>query len=156
MQGAIKVLVHKTTTPILPYGRWGFARFIEKVCLLKSAESLLVDDTLTIYCEVLDFVDSIYYMEGTAAVINVPHCRLSQDLGRLLESRQFCDVILSVEGEGALAHKGILAARSPVFTMFEHEMEEKEVDCVGVTDFDLEVSHKVVKFIYPLDAHLCK
>ncbi|KAH9364555.1 hypothetical protein HPB48_017720 [Haemaphysalis longicornis] len=144
-----EVCVQKTTAPIPPGGRWGFSKFIEKDCLLKSAESLLVDDTLTIYCEVLSFCDSVYHRHGKAAEIHVPGCRLSQDLGHLLESRQFSDVILSVEGQEIHAHKGILAARSPVFAaMFKHEMKENELDRVQITDCDFEVLNEVVDFIY--------
>ncbi|KAH9371749.1 hypothetical protein HPB48_021034 [Haemaphysalis longicornis] len=123
----------------------GFHSFIKRDRLLKGTEHLLPNDRLTIRCEVLAFVDSVKILPA----VNVPDCRLSQDLGRLLESRRCCDVIIRAAGREIHAHKGILAARSSVFAaMFEHEMTERKEGRVEVTDCDFEVLREVVEYIY--------
>ncbi|XP_077544716.1 speckle-type POZ protein-like [Haemaphysalis longicornis] len=129
---------------------WGFAKFIARDRLLKGADRLLPDDTLTIQCEVLAFVESVNVSQPMGAVaVKVPACRLSQDFGLLLESRQSCDVVLKVEGREIRAHKLVLAARSPVFAaMFEHKMKESKLGRVEITDCDFEVFNEVVEFIY--------
>lgn len=43
--------------------------------------------------------------------IRVSDCRLSDDLGGLLDREQFCDVVLSVDGCEFHAHKAILAGQ---------------------------------------------
>lgn len=145
-----EVHVQKMTSRFPPWGRWGFAKFIARDRLLKGADRLLPDDTLTIQCEVLAFVESVNVSQPMGAVaVKVPACRLSQDFGLLLESRQSCDVVLKVEGREIRAHKLILAARSPVFAaMFEHKMKESKLGRVEITDCDFEVFNEVVEFIY--------
>ncbi|XP_033230657.1 speckle-type POZ protein-like isoform X3 [Belonocnema kinseyi] len=48
-----------------------------------------------------------------------------------------------------LAHKVVLAARSPVFqSMFEHEMKESLENQVEITDFKPEIVEKMLRYIY--------
>lgn len=101
----------------------------------------------------------------------VPECKLSEDLGNLFDNEKFSDVTLSVGGREFQAHKAILAgrnyllfvlnskyflkklysflARSDVFAaMFEHEMEERKLNRVAITDVDHEVLKEMLRFIY--------
>lgn len=105
---------------------------------------------MTLYCEVSVVADSVNIAgQNNTTQFKVPDCKLSDDLGSLLETNKFSDVILSVDGKDFHAHKAILAARSPVFAaMFEHEMEEKKQNRVEITDMDPEVLKEMLNFIY--------
>ena len=48
-------------------------------------------------------------------LLQVPDCRLSDDLGQLYESSQFADVTLACEGREFHCVKSLLVARSQVF-----------------------------------------
>ncbi|KAH9364046.1 hypothetical protein HPB48_016384 [Haemaphysalis longicornis] len=145
-----KANLQEATSCFRRCGIWGFARFIEKDDLLTGTGRLLPNDKLTVYCEVLSFVDyGNLSKQNTPGEIQVPGWRLSQDFGHLLASRRFSDVVLSVEGKDIHAHKNILAARSPVFAaMFEHDMKGEEQGRVEITDCSFEVFREVVEFIY--------
>lgn len=129
---------------------WGFKKFIRRDFLLDETNGLLPEDKLTLYCEVSVVADSVNIAgQNNTTQFKVPDCRLSEDLGQLLESQKFNDVVLSVGGVEFPAHKAILAARSPVFAaMFEHEMEEKKQNRVDITDVEHEVMKEMLKFIY--------
>ncbi|KAH9364047.1 hypothetical protein HPB48_016385 [Haemaphysalis longicornis] len=129
---------------------WGWKKFIDRVFLVKGTDPLLPNDKLVIFCEVLAFVESVNIsLPNKVAAVNVPECHLSEDLGHLLESRRFSDVIVTVEGKRIYAHINILAARSPVFAaMFEHEMKENDLGRVEITDCEFEVLNEVMEFIY--------
>ncbi|KAG8330831.1 hypothetical protein J6590_054121 [Homalodisca vitripennis] len=129
---------------------WGFKKFIRRDFLLDEANGLLPDDKLTIFCEVSVVADSVNISgQSNAVQFKVPECRLPDDLGQLFENQKFSDVTLSVSGREFLAHKAILAARSPVFAaMFEHEMEERKHNRVAISDVDHEVLREMLRFIY--------
>ncbi|KAH9364027.1 hypothetical protein HPB48_015346 [Haemaphysalis longicornis] len=129
---------------------FGWKKFIKRARLLKGTEGLLTRDKLTIFCEVLAFLDSVNTSSQNMVVsVDVPECNLSDDFGHLLESRQLSDVVLSVQGKEIRAHKVVLAARCPVFAaMFQHEMKEEKEGRVEITDCDFEVLHQVIKYIY--------
>ncbi|KAH9364044.1 hypothetical protein HPB48_016382 [Haemaphysalis longicornis] len=153
-EGGHKASLQEWTCYFSKGGSWGFAKFIEKAYLLTGTDHLLPNDKLTVYCEVLGFIDSkIVSTRNTPGEIQIPGRRLSQDSGHLLSSRRFSDVVFSVEGEDIHAHKNILAARSPVFAaMFENDMKEKEQGRVEIPDCRFEVFREVVEFIYTGDA----
>uniref|UniRef100_A0A0A9WJ35 Protein roadkill n=1 Tax=Lygus hesperus TaxID=30085 RepID=A0A0A9WJ35_LYGHE len=129
---------------------WGFKKFIRRDFLLDEANGLLPDDKLTIFCEVSVVADSVNISgQSNAIQFKVPECRLPDDLGQLFEVQKFSDVTLSVNGREFQAHKAILAARSPVFAaMFEHEMEERKLNRVAITDVEQEVLKEMLRFIY--------
>ncbi|XP_044740015.1 speckle-type POZ protein-like, partial [Chrysoperla carnea] len=109
---------------------------------------LLCDDKLKIFCQIS--VIEIVKGDVIESIIQVPECRLIDDYEILFETKKFYDVILSVaDGKEFQVHKTILAARSPVFAaMFEHEMEERKLNRVNITDIDYEILHELLKFIY--------
>ncbi|XP_032295119.1 protein roadkill isoform X1 [Drosophila virilis] len=129
---------------------WGFKKFIRRDFLLDEANGLLPEDKLTIFCEVSVVADSVN-ISGQSNIVQfkVPECKLSEDLGNLFDNEKFSDVTLSVGGREFQAHKAILAARSDVFAaMFEHEMEERKLNRVAITDVDHEVLKEMLRFIY--------
>ncbi|XP_017846574.1 protein roadkill isoform X1 [Drosophila busckii] len=129
---------------------WGFKKFIRRDFLLDEANGLLPEDKLTIFCEVSVVADSVN-ISGQSNIVQfkVPECKLSDDLGNLFDNEKFSDVTLSVGGREFQAHKAILAARSDVFAaMFEHEMEERKLNRVAITDVDHEVLKEMLRFIY--------
>ncbi|KRX83677.1 Protein roadkill [Trichinella nativa] len=129
---------------------WGFKKFIRRDFLLDEMNGLLPDDKLTIFCEVSVVSDTVN-VTGQSAVsqFNVPDCRLADDLCELLDSQRFSDFCLLVHGQEFRVHKAILAARSAVFAaMFEHEMEERKLNRVVITDVDAEVMANMLRYIY--------
>ncbi|CAL4892157.1 unnamed protein product [Urochloa decumbens] len=81
--------------------------------------------------------------------IPLPVCDLPQHLGKLLQSGAGADVTLVVSGKSFVAHKSILAARSPVFMAeFFGEMEETSSPVVDVQDMDATVFQAMLQFIY--------
>lgn len=129
---------------------WGFKKFIRRDFLMDEANGLLPDDKLTLFCEVSVVADSVNISgQSSQAQLKVPECCLASDLSALWERNAFSDVTLCVKGREFQAHKSILAARSPVFNaMFEHEMEEKKLNRVEITDVDDEVMKEILRFIY--------
>ncbi|PRD23625.1 UNVERIFIED_CONTAM: spopl [Trichonephila clavipes] len=76
---------------------------------------------------------------------------LSTDLMHLFDeaSSSFADVELKCESFTIPVHKGILAARSPVFSaMFKNEMRESREKTVDITDIDFSVLRTMLVFIY--------
>lgn len=102
---------------------WGFKKFIRRDFLMDEANGLLVDDKLTIYCEVsvVGETVNVYGQASTQtqqrmeALQTAADLSLSDDLNVLLESRAFADVTLSVGPPGRErelpCHKAILIAR---------------------------------------------
>eukprot|EP00933_Yihiella_yeosuensis_P065722 TRINITY_DN6969_c1_g2_i1.p1 TRINITY_DN6969_c1_g2~~TRINITY_DN6969_c1_g2_i1.p1 ORF type:complete len:353 (-),score=65.53 TRINITY_DN6969_c1_g2_i1:290-1348(-) len=74
---------------------------------------------------------------------------LATNLGALLSSGDFSDVVLAVKGEKLLAHSPILAAHSPVFAAaLTHEMREKQSKQVDLSEFDVGTVRKMLRFLY--------
>ncbi|KAH8021126.1 hypothetical protein HPB51_012521 [Rhipicephalus microplus] len=129
---------------------WGFGILVARLALKQNSSHLLPNDTLTLKCEVVALESSTPRAPGTSgemALPALPKCRLSDDLEWLLESGSHTDVTLIVGSETFLAHKSILAARSPVFQeMFEHTtMEDDEV---VIADVEPDVFADLLLFVY--------
>lgn len=74
---------------------------------------------------------------------------LSNDLSHLLESKQFTDMTLVVDDGEFKVHRGILAARSPVFSaMFDNKMKEGLSGTAVIEDLDKEVLNELLYYIY--------
>ncbi|CAG5131835.1 unnamed protein product [Candidula unifasciata] len=129
---------------------WGFKKFIRRDFLMDEANGLLPDDKLTIFCEVSVVGDTVNVSgQSNCTPVKVPESHLSDDLGQLFDRSSFSDVTLCVGGREFLAHKAVLAARSPVFhAMFEHEMTESKQNRVDIEDIDHEVMREMLRFVY--------
>ncbi|KAH9375753.1 hypothetical protein HPB48_014637 [Haemaphysalis longicornis] len=134
-------------------GSWGWSKFVSREALFESTSRFLHSDSLTILCNVSVSAGKAVTVSGqnTASEVDVtvPSVQLSEDLGRLLQSEQFGDVVFNLGGRELRAHKNILVARCPVFaSMFEHEMTESIQNRVDITDIDHEVFREMLRFIY--------
>ncbi|XP_038167552.1 speckle-type POZ protein-like [Arvicola amphibius] len=129
---------------------WGFKKFFPRDVFFSTPCLLLPDDTLTLCCEVSVVQDYISISDqNTQTGIDIPGCKLVNDLGELWENSRFTDCCLVVAGQEFRAHKAILAARSLVFrAMFEHDMEERRTNCVEIRDLEPEVFKAMMDFIY--------
>ncbi|EDV20616.1 uncharacterized protein TRIADDRAFT_50945 [Trichoplax adhaerens] len=129
---------------------WGFKKFVRRDMLMDTSYGLLIDDHLTLFCEI-NVVSDPVTLDGrfTAEEAEVPKCRLAQDLDQLFKTKKFADITFNIGKDQLKAHKAILAARSPVFdAMFKHCMEEQRQGTVDVSDIESDVFEEMIKFIY--------
>ncbi|CAL4906570.1 unnamed protein product [Urochloa decumbens] len=97
--------------------------------------------SLTVECTITMFRD--------LKSIRLPTSDLHQQLDELFNSQIGADVMFTVSGESFLAHKNILAARSPVFKAeFYGEMEENTSCHVEIKDMEAQVFQAMLHFIY--------
>ncbi|KAK2639989.1 hypothetical protein Ddye_027784 [Dipteronia dyeriana] len=70
-------------------------------------------------------------------------------LGRMLTESIHTDIIITASDGSIGAHRAILAARSPVFrSMFSHNLKEKELSTVIISDMSLEACQALLSYIY--------
>ncbi|XP_006655968.1 BTB/POZ and MATH domain-containing protein 1-like [Oryza brachyantha] len=107
-------------------------------------DSFVVECTITVLREPQEAVANT----ASPSVAN-PCCHLHLQLGELLLSEKGADVTFAVAGESFLAHKIILAARSPVFMAeFFGPMRESSSRCVEIKDMEAPVFRAMLRFIY--------
>ena len=83
---------------------------------MDEANGLLPGDQLTLFCEVSVVQDSVNICgHSHSPKLQVPECKLTNDLSNLLQNQNFHDVVFEVDGAEYPAHKAIMAARSTVF-----------------------------------------
>ncbi|CAO2206213.1 unnamed protein product [Urochloa humidicola] len=100
----------------------GNGRFIKR----SQMSQLLRGDRLAIECYVGIFVGSrLSEQHGTMCEIQVPPSDLSDNLGKLLDTKEGADMTIKVKGKVFLAHKVVLAMRSPVFKAELYGREEE-------------------------------
>ena len=128
----------------------GFDKFIQMDHLLNDVNGLLINNELTIFCEIRVILDSVIKSDpSNRGKIEIPHCNFSRDFCSLFEDETYSDVTLLVNGCEYKAHRNILAVRSPVFAaMFKHDMKEKLKGIVEISDFDKDVIKEMLRFIY--------
>ncbi|KAJ3696617.1 hypothetical protein LUZ61_000322 [Rhynchospora tenuis] len=74
---------------------------------------------------------------------------MNQHFGSLLESKEGADVTFHLNKETFVAHKAVLAARSPVFrAQFFGSMMESKTDTVEIEEMKPEVFKAMLHFIY--------
>ena len=140
----------KEACPFVQGKDWGFKNFIYRDVLLDPSNGLLLNDQLTLLCEVTVEQDSAKpSCQTTSNVVAAPDCHLSDDMGGLWKSSRFTDVCFCVAGQEFQAHKAILAARCPVFgAMFRHDMQERRSNQVQIHDVDPPVFQEMMYFLY--------
>ncbi|KAJ0453767.1 putative chromatin remodeling & transcription regulator BTB-POZ-MATH family [Helianthus annuus] len=124
---------------------WGYKRFFKRSTLETS--DYLKDDCLQIHCCV-GVVGS--RMEGPKTYsIHVPPSDIGQHFGQLLESGKGTDVSFDVKGETFLAHKLVLAARSPVFrAQLFGPMRDQNSACIKIEDIEPPVFKALLHYMY--------
>jgi len=120
-------------------GKWSVANAV------KLFGPCIIDDTFTVHC----FVTMLINSNNLLYQFKVPESSALGDFGALFENELFSDVTVSAEGTRFKVHKGILAARSPVFAaMFGPQTLEGKNNRVKITDISAEVLRKFLRFIY--------
>lgn len=131
-------------------GSWGFYKFIPISALECNICHSLAEGDLGIHCAVtvIDGYTSVPARCETASA-EVPQCRLTEDLGWLLDSGDHADLTVKVCGGTYRVHKSLLASRSPVFrAMLSHEMLEAQQGEITIPDIDYDVFGALLCFIY--------
>lgn len=119
----------------------GRLNFIEHNRLMDTKNNLLLNNKLTILCEIsIDIPSDAEKQEIPESIENL--C----DFEKFLNNKKFSDVKFIVDGKEFHAHKMILSNRSEVFAaMFEHDIEE---NAITIEDIDFEVLKETFRFIY--------
>lgn len=122
---------------------------VRRDTLFDETKGLIVDDQLTILCQIDVFETKCWSSKLTELNWDIPLSRLADDLGHLYESKEMSDLTIHVNGTDLRAHKIILAARCPVFKkMFNVDMKENNLNRVEVLDVEPEVFDEMLRFIY--------
>ncbi|VAH22933.1 unnamed protein product [Triticum turgidum subsp. durum] len=121
---------------------WGRRRFIKWEDLEKSGH--LKDDCFTIRC------DSITAEAADAPLIEVPSSNISEHLSHLLMTKVGADVMFEVGPETFVAHRCVLASRSPVFMaqLFGPMKEGTMASAVQIQDMEQNVFKALLSFVY--------
>ncbi|KAL6659241.1 hypothetical protein ACP70R_003281 [Stipagrostis hirtigluma subsp. patula] len=85
-----------------------------------------------------------------AALAMVPPHNLSDDLVKLLQTKEGADVTFEVEGELFKAHAMVLATRSPVFKaeLYGPMREERRNNHITIEDMQPDIFRAMLRFIY--------
>ncbi|XP_038113274.1 speckle-type POZ protein [Culex quinquefasciatus] len=79
----------------------------------------------------------------------LPLSSLADNFAKMLVTKQFTDLTITVGQQSFRAHKAILVARSTVFAaMFQHDMKESQRNEITITDVEPKVFEEVLRFIY--------
>lgn len=124
---------------------WGYKRFFRRAVLETS--DFIKDGSLAISCTVGVVVSAT---QGPKLFsIPVPESNLGVDFGDLLSSSVDHDMKFEVDGETFLAHKLVLAARSPVFkAQLFGPMRDRDSHIIHVEDMEAPVFRAMLRFIY--------
>ncbi|KAL6661195.1 hypothetical protein ACP70R_000579 [Stipagrostis hirtigluma subsp. patula] len=70
-------------------------------------------------------------------------------LARMLQEDILTDITINAADGSIRAHRAILATRSPVFrSMFSHDLKEKELSTVDISDMSLDACQAFLNYIY--------
>ena len=126
---------------------WVYPFLISRAELLDPANQLLINDTLTICCQLGNLASN----SQLPATVKDSKLQLAADIGRLLENsgQLSSDVTLLVRDSEFRAHKTVLSARSAVFAaMFQLGLTDREPCRVEIADVELGVFGEFLRFIY--------
>ncbi|KAA8523514.1 hypothetical protein F0562_009937 [Nyssa sinensis] len=70
-------------------------------------------------------------------------------LGRMLSESIHTDIVINASDGSIGTHRAVLAARSPVFhSMFSHDLKEKELSTINISDMSIEACRAFLNYIY--------
>ncbi|CAL5405230.1 unnamed protein product [Camellia sinensis] len=70
-------------------------------------------------------------------------------LGKMLSEGIHTDIVINTSDGSIGAHRAVLAARSPVFrSMFSHDLKEKELSTINISDMSSEACQAFLNYIY--------
>lgn len=135
----------------------GCADFVERAWLEKS--TCLKDDCFTVRCDVVVYKEIQHRVESRRAdspsssvtqQVVVPPSNLNSQIADLLGAKETADVTFRIGGEVFVAHRCVLAARSPVFKaeLFSAMKESRRPTVIGVDDMEANVFGDLLRFIY--------
>lgn len=130
---------------------WGRATFIKREDLEKSKH--LKDDSFIVRCDIAvhnELRTEEMAEAPTTTFVSVPASDLHQHLGDLLQTGNGADVVFKVSSETFMAHRCMLAARSPVFSaeLFGQMKESDIAGVVNIDDMEAHVFKALLFFIY--------
>ncbi|CAM0957800.1 unnamed protein product [Alopecurus aequalis] len=130
------------------HGKWGWEKFIRKADLEKKH---LMDDSFTVRCEIVVLNGFRAEEVGPAvprAFVTVPPSNLDRCLLGLLETGSGADATFEVAGERFVAHRWLLAARSPTFSAELLEQSGAATGVVRVDKMEPRVFRALLRFMY--------
>lgn len=87
------------------------------------------------------------WAEGSA--LKQSNATALSSLGRMLTESIHTDIIINASDGSIGAHRAVLASRSPVFrSMFSHDLKEKELSAVNISDMSIESCQVFLNYIY--------
>uniref|UniRef100_K3YMJ1 BTB domain-containing protein n=1 Tax=Setaria italica TaxID=4555 RepID=K3YMJ1_SETIT len=121
-----------------PSKEWGWHQFMKGT----DIESIYVTDgSVTIVCGVIITHDD--------DPLDVPPSDMGSHLGRLLNSNDGSDVSFIIKGETFLAHRALLAARSPVFkAQLLGSMADAKMTSITMHDISAATFKAMLRFMY--------
>ena len=143
--------VHKTDPRMFISG---CSKFAPQTCLFKKRSELepsvyIKDDRLIIECVVTVFKEPRVFETKSCPKIQVPPSDIGKHLGKLLETERGADLTISVGGKTFVAHKFVLAMRSPVFgAQLYGPMKEAREQCIAIEGMQPSVFKALLHFIY--------
>ena len=147
----LSVSVHKTDPRMFISG---CSKFAPQTCLFKKRSELepsvyIKDDRLIIECVVTVFKEPRVFETKSCPKIQVPPSDIGKHLGKLLETERGADLTISVGGQTFVAHKFVLAMRSPVFgAQLYGPMKEAREQCIAIEGMQPSVFKALLHFIY--------
>jgi speckle-type POZ protein len=114
---------------------WGQHKFMKR--------EALKDDSFIVRYDII-------IADPLAPFIEVPSSNMCQHFTKLLETKVGTDVTFMIDGETFVAHRCILAARSPVFMaeLFGPMKEGTTDDVIHIKDMEASVFKALLRFIY--------
>ncbi|CAN6311045.1 unnamed protein product [Urochloa humidicola] len=128
---------------------WGYSYFVTRSSFQRSRH--LKNDSFTVRCDIIvtmDNANTAHHHLSSAVVSPLPG--IQQHLSSLLQSGEGADVRFEVGGETFMAHRCVLAARSPVFKaeLFGSMKEGTSMSTIRIDDMEPEVFGLLLSFIY--------
>ncbi|KAM3389964.1 hypothetical protein ACQJBY_011866 [Aegilops geniculata] len=139
-QGSLQHTFHSTT------GYWGFEKFVEKSKLRQLLA--LTGDSFTVRC-VLTVIKKGQAEDVHMAVAPLPQSNLHKHFLDMLKGGEGADVTFTVAGQSFLAHRCVLAARSPVFKAeLFGKMNETLAQSIKIDGMEPSIFEALLHFIY--------
>ncbi|KAL2945021.1 hypothetical protein RDABS01_033368 [Bienertia sinuspersici] len=90
------------------------------------------------------------WAEGSSSINSAALTSLS----RMLMDGIYTDITINTSNGCVGAHRAVLAARSPVFqTMFSHNLQEKELSTINISDITLDSCQALLHYLYGCILH---
>lgn len=95
------------------------------------------------YLNILSFLTCLFFADGT------PTAHWKTGFKDLFNSQLGADISFVVNGRGMKAHKAILSAKSPVFSiMLPSKMKEKDMGQIPIPEIYSDIFYCLLRFLY--------